>query len=80
MTQKELQEKIKELKEKRRAVILAHNYQPPEVQDIADYVGDSLGLSQEAAKTEAEVIIFLWCSLYGRNSCCFKSRKDSNSP
>ncbi len=58
MKTKEVTEKIKELKEKRKAVILAHNYQRVEVQDIADYVGDSLGLSQEAAKTKAEVIIF----------------------
>lgn len=51
-------ERIQELKAQRKAIILAHNYQPPEVQDIADYVGDSLGLSQKAASTDAEVIIF----------------------
>ncbi|HRZ78134.1 MAG TPA: quinolinate synthase NadA, partial [Bacteroidales bacterium] len=51
-------ERIQELKTQRKAVILAHNYQSPEVQDVADYVGDFLGLSQKAASTDAEVIIF----------------------
>lgn len=50
--------KILRLKEERKAVILSHNYQLGEVQDIADFVGDSLELSQNAAKTNAEVIVF----------------------
>jgi quinolinate synthase len=54
----ELVAKILKLKEKRQAVILAHNYQLGEVQDMADFVGDSLELSQKAAKTEAKVIVF----------------------
>lgn len=54
----EIQKKILELKEKRNAVILAHNYVCDEIQQIADYVGDSLGLSREAKKTDADVIAF----------------------
>ena len=54
----DIAEKIKALKEKRNAIILAHNYQIPEVQDIADYVGDSLGLSVQAAKMQAQMIVF----------------------
>jgi len=49
---------IERLKRDKNAVILAHNYQVPEVQDIADFVGDSLGLSEEASKTDADVIVF----------------------
>src|SRR5688572_32042095 len=53
-----LSREIVALKRKLNAVLLAHNYQVPEIQDVADYVGDSLGLSQQAAKTDAEVIVF----------------------
>jgi quinolinate synthase len=53
-----LQEEIRELARTRNAVLLAHNYQLPEVQDVADYVGDSLGLSRQAAATDADVIVF----------------------
>ena len=55
---KRVEEEIRRLKKQKNAVILAHNYQLPEVQDIADFTGDSLGLSQEAANTEADVIVF----------------------
>jgi len=49
---------IERLKREKNAIILAHYYQEPDIQDIADYIGDSLGLSQEAAKTDADVIVF----------------------
>jgi quinolinate synthase len=53
-----LQDEVRSLAQERGAVILAHNYQLPEIQDIADYVGDSLGLSQQAASAGAETIVF----------------------
>ena len=58
----EITARIEELKKRRNAMILAHNYQLPEVQDIADVCGDSLGLSRQAAAAQAEVIVF--CGVY----------------
>lgn len=55
---KNLKERILELKKEKNAVILAHYYQEADIQDIADYVGDSLGLSQEAVKADADIILF----------------------
>jgi quinolinate synthase len=53
-----ISDKIKKLKKEKNAVIMAHNYQIPEVQDIADFVGDSLGLRNEGARIKAEIIVF----------------------
>ncbi len=58
MDKKEIKRKIKNLKEKHDIIILAHNYQIPEIQDIADFLGDSLDLALKATKTDAETIVF----------------------
>jgi quinolinate synthase len=58
MDKKEIQSKVRNLLKERKAILLAHYYQRDEVQEIADYLGDSLGLSLQAAKTDAEVIVF----------------------
>src|SRR5271165_1608094 len=54
----DLAAEVVRLKRQRNAIILAHNYQVPEIQDVADYVGDSLGLSFKARETDADVIVF----------------------
>ncbi len=61
-------EKILRLKKEKNAVIMAHNYTMPDVQDISDYVGDSLGLSHAASKTDADVIVFCGVSFMGETA------------
>jgi quinolinate synthase len=58
MDKKEIEKRITKLKHKHNAIILAHNYQSPEVQDVADFLGDSLGLAVKASETNAKVIVF----------------------
>lgn len=58
MSQKELPEKISDLKEEKNGVLLAHNYQIPEIQVEADYLGDSLGLARKSAETDADLVVF----------------------
>jgi len=71
----ELQHEITSLARVRNAVIIAHNYERPEVQDVADFVGDSLGLSREAAKTKADVIVFCGVHFMARRQLCSHRRK-----
>ena len=69
-------EEIKKLKEEKDAVILAHYYVRPEVQEIADYIGDSFYLSKVATKLKEQTIVFCGVSFYGRECKDFKSGED----
>src|SRR5205823_2173726 len=71
----ELQGEIKKLARVRNAVILAHNYERAEVQDVADFVGDSLGLSREAARTSADVIVFCGVHFMAETAAILSPRK-----
>ncbi len=82
-----MKEKIRNLLENRKAILLAHNYQPPEIQDIADLCGDSLELSIKAAQTDAEVIVFCGvhfmaetASILSPDKTVLLPRKDAGCP
>ena len=71
-----IEDEILSLKKEKNAVILAHYYQQEEIQDIADFIGDSLDLSKKSSANQRRYYCFLWCKVYGRGCKNFKSTKN----
>ncbi|MFO0327073.1 MAG: quinolinate synthase NadA, partial [Gemmatimonadota bacterium] len=76
----DLQRRIRALAAERRAVVLAHNYERPEVQDVADFVGGALGRSREAARTDAEGIVFCGGHFMAENAAILSPAKTGLLP
>ena len=69
-----VREEIQTLKKEKNAVILAHYYVPDEVQECADYIGDSFYLSKKAKETDADIIVFAGVAFMGESACCCRIR------
>ncbi len=75
---KSLKERILELKKRKMRLFWRITHQEADIQDVADYVGDSLGLSQEAMKVDADIILFCGCTFHGRNGQNIEPVQKSN--